>query len=78
VYDLIPLEMLAAGQIARIAALCGMPDDTHRLEELGLRQGQLIEMVQPGVPCVLKLEGSKLCFRGGELGGILVTVGDHG
>nr|WP_201443435.1 FeoA family protein [Pirellula staleyi] len=76
-HDFIPLEMLSAGQTARIAAICGDPDDTHRLEELGLRQGQLVEMVQPGIPCVLKLAGSKLCFRGGQLTGVLVELGDH-
>lgn len=74
--DLFPLHLLAVGQSARIGQLVGRPDEVHRLEELGLRTGAAVEMVQPGTPCIIRLGGHKLCFRDSELFSVLVTMGD--
>jgi hypothetical protein len=30
---------------------------------LGLRAGTLLQMVRCGTPCILRVEGSTLCFR---------------
>ena len=74
---MLPLDRLRAGESARVAQLVGAADQVQRLEELGLRQGQPLKMVQPGTPCIIELGGSRLCFRGGETLGVLVTlVGD--
>jgi Fe2+ transport system protein FeoA len=73
--DLLPLSELDAGQSAEIAQLLGRPDEVHRLEELGLRQGAMIEMVQPGVPCIIRVAGAKLCFRASEMFSVLVRAG---
>lgn len=70
----IPLMLLAAGQTARIDQLLGLPDQVHRLEELGLRTGAVVEMLQPGAPCIVRLAGHRLCFRADELTQILVCV----
>lgn len=74
VHDLIPLQQLRAGQKAAIGQLMGGPDDVHRLEELGLRTGTVVEMVQTGVPCIIRVGGSKLCFRDCEVFRILVSL----
>ena len=75
VCDLIPLRFLAAGQVAHIGQLVGQPEQVHRLEELGLRRGTTIEMVQPGSPCIIRVGGSKMCFRDCDLVNVLVRVG---
>ena len=67
--------MLAAGQSADVAAITGRPEQVHRLEELGLRGGVRIEMVQNGSPCIIRLSGHKLCFRADELMRVLVRRG---
>ena len=46
-----------------------------RLEELGLRVGRRVEMIQPGTPCIVRLEGAKLCVRHGADCHILVRPG---
>ena len=74
-HDLIPLSLLPTGQSARVDQVLGLPDQVHRLEELGLRGGASIEMVQSGSPCIIRLAGHKLCFRADELLSVLVRQG---
>jgi ferrous iron transport protein A len=71
----IPLRLLARGQFAEISELVGKPEHVHRLHELGLGTGTVIEMVQPGSPCIVRLAGHKLCFRESDVMGILVRAG---
>jgi Fe2+ transport system protein FeoA len=66
---------MSAGEVANVAEILGRPEQVHRLQELGLRRGVLIEMVQPGSPCIIRFGGQKLCFRGDELMSVLVRVG---
>ena len=72
-HDLIPLAQLPVGAKASVGAVLGLPDAVHRLEELGLRNGAIVEMVQPGSPCIVRLSGNKLCFRADEILSVLVT-----
>ncbi|MGC3967128.1 MAG: FeoA family protein [Pirellulales bacterium] len=72
-HDLIPLSQLPVGRSGSIGAVLGLPDAVHRLEELGLREGARIEMLQSGAPCIVRLGGNKLCFRADELMTVLVT-----
>ncbi|MGD9722176.1 MAG: ferrous iron transport protein A [Pirellulales bacterium] len=74
-HDLIPLNLLAPGESAEVGHISGLPDDVHRLEELGLRGGAAIEMVQGGSPCIIRLSGQKLCFRADDLVHVLVRRG---
>jgi len=76
VHDLIPLSQLASGQSARVGQLMGPPAEVHRLEELGLREGESVEMVQSGSPCIVQLAGSRLCFRQTDVFNVLVHPGD--
>ena len=73
-HTLVPMRMLAPGQRARIGTLVGQADHTHRLEEMGLRRGAIVEMIQPGSPCIVRVAGTTLCFRECDLMGILVEV----
>jgi ferrous iron transport protein A len=74
-HDLIPLNLLPVGQRALIDQVIGLPEQVHRLEEMGLRGGVSIEMVQSGSPCIVRLDGHKLCFRADELLSVLVRQG---
>jgi Fe2+ transport system protein FeoA len=74
--ELLPLHLLTSGQRARIDQLLGRPEEVHRLQELGMRVGTHVEMVQPGSPCIIKLHGAKLAFRDHEGFRVLVRLGD--
>lgn len=71
--ELLPLNLLRAGQYAEVRQLAGAPADVHRLEELGIRAGVRIEMINPGSPCIIRLSGHKLCFRDGDVFRVLVS-----
>jgi ferrous iron transport protein A len=73
--DLIPLNLLKTGCTALVGQILGRPEQVHRLEELGLRGGASVEMLQPGSPCIIRLAGHKLCFRADELLSVLVRPG---
>jgi ferrous iron transport protein A len=73
--DLIPLELLPTGHTARVDQLVGDDASIHRLSEMGLRNGIIVEMVQPGSPCIVKLLGNKLCIRDANLFQVLVRPG---
>lgn len=71
----LPIGLLPRGQSAEIVQLIGRPEHVQRLHELGLWPGAQVELVQAGSPCILKLNGQRLCFRETELVGILVRPG---
>ena len=71
---LIPLELLAAGEHGRIQELDGSPEFVHRLEEMGLRIGAMICMVQPGSPCILAVGNHRFSLRIDETATVLVAV----
>ena len=68
----IPLAQLLPGQAARICGVHGRPDHVHRLEEFGLRGGVAIRMFQPGNPCIIHLDGNKVCLRADDYLQVLV------
>jgi Fe2+ transport system protein FeoA len=75
-HDLLPLHLLPAGTQARIGQLLGQADEVHRLEELGMRVGRRVEMVQAGTPCIVKLDGARFCFRDCDAFRVLVLPGE--
>jgi ferrous iron transport protein A len=74
--NLMPLALLRPGQTACIDHVLGRSDEVHRLNELGMRAGTVVEMVQSGSPCIVKLGGAKVCFRSCEATSVLVRLGD--
>ena len=75
VYPSLPLASLLAGQIAHVEEILGLAEHVHRLQELGLRPGVQIEMVEAGSPCIIRLGGQKLCFRADDATSVLVRGG---
>ncbi|MEX2187787.1 MAG: FeoA domain-containing protein [Pirellulales bacterium] len=69
-----PLGCLAAGACGEIAEVIGRVEHVHRLREMGLRDGVRIEIVQSGSPCILRVNGQRLCFRDCDAMGVLVRT----
>ena len=69
-----PLQYLPSGCAARITELLGDVQCVQRLEELGLKRGTMIEMISGGSPCIVRVNGARLCFRSSDLLGVLVSV----
>jgi Fe2+ transport system protein FeoA len=68
----VPLTMLRPGQSAVVEAVLGAGEFAHRLREMGLRPGARVQMVRPGAPCLIRLDGLKLGIRADEVAAILV------
>jgi Fe2+ transport system protein FeoA len=73
-HELLPISALLPGQWAEVRQVVGRPEQTRRLEELGVRAGVSLELVQGGSPCIVRVGGTKLCFRDGEMCSVLVAV----
>lgn len=71
----IPLHSLEAGRTAAVTAIVGQNDTVHRLKEIGLHEGAEVEMIQSGTPCIVRLDGQRLCLRGDALLRVLVRPG---
>jgi ferrous iron transport protein A len=61
---LLPLDLLNSGEWADVAEVSGEPGWVDRLAELGVRIGCRLCMLRPGSPCLLQVDGSRLCLRG--------------
>lgn len=73
--DLVPLAMLRSGQSALVGDVLGGGELAQRLREMGVRSGARIQMVRQGSPCILRIDGVKLCVRADEVAHVLVRVG---
>ena len=69
---MLPLDMLRAGEWAEVEEVSGQPGGVGRLAELGIRQGCLLQVVQPGSPCLLNVSGCRLCLRPDDSSQIMV------
>jgi ferrous iron transport protein A len=74
VTHLVPLDLLAAGEEARICELNGTADFVHRLEEMGLQVGKTVRMIQPGSPCILAVGNHRLSLRIDDSAVVLVEM----
>ena len=61
--NLIPLELLERGEWAEVADVGGEADWVGRMNELGLRPGARLCMLQPGCPCLFQLGACRLSLR---------------
>ncbi|NIL98357.1 MAG: ferrous iron transport protein A [Planctomycetales bacterium] len=73
--SLLPLDKLGVGQPARVGQVVGQPEHVRRLRELGFRDGELVEIVRAGRPCIVQLGSKRLCFRAADMLGVLVQPG---
>jgi Fe2+ transport system protein FeoA len=73
-HELMPISSLLPGQVAEVRQIVGRPEQVRRLEELGVRNGAALEIVQAGTPCIVRVGATKLCFRDGEMCSVLVAA----
>lgn len=71
---LVPLALLRAGQAGRVGEVLGTVDLVHRLREMGLYDGAAVQMIRPGSPCIIRLQGQRLGFRTDDLARVMVRV----
>jgi ferrous iron transport protein A len=76
--DTLTLDRLPIGHVARIARLSGDPSRVIRLMELGLMQGETVEMLGAaplGDPLAIRIGGCRLALRRHEAALIDVDAG---
>ena len=66
--------MLRPGESGLVRDVCGDDQLVLRLDEMGLRPGVDVRMVQPGHPCIVAIDHQRLSFRGDEDAVILVDL----
>jgi len=71
---LVPLALLGAGQVGRVGTVLGTGDLVQRLREMGLYDGAPVQMIRPGSPCIIRLQGQRLGFRSDDLARVMVRV----
>jgi ferrous iron transport protein A len=63
---------MQAGEWAEIEEVTGAPVWVHRMAELGLRSGSRLQVLRPGSPCLLRVDGARISLRGEGEAQILV------
>ena len=71
---LVPLAVLRAGQAGRVGAVLGTGELVQRLREMGLYDGASVQMIRPGSPCIIRLQGQRLGFRTDDLARVMIRV----
>jgi len=71
---LLPLELLQTGEWADVADVQGDPAWVGRMAELGVRAECRLQVLQAGSPCLVQINGSRLCLRGEQAMRILVRL----
>lgn len=70
----VPLHLLHPNESGSVLEVTGNHRLVQRLDEMGLRAGVHVRMVQPGHPCIVALDHQRLSFRGEEDAVVLVEV----
>jgi len=68
--------MLRRGESAEISEVNGDAQTVRRMAEMGIRAGCRVEMIQDGSPCLLNVEGCRLCLRADALAQVMVSPVD--
>ncbi len=74
--QVIPLELLEAGEEGAILSVEGSETLTHRLAEMGIREGAVIRMIRPGTPCLVAVNNHRMSLRIEGSASVLVEVSD--
>lgn len=72
--QILPMQFLTPGESGCILEIEGEQHLIRRLDEMGLRTGVEVRMVQPGKPCIVALHHQRLSFRGEGEATVLVEV----
>ena len=75
ILQMVPLELLRAGEQGTVVEISGRNDFVVRLEEMGLHAGARICMIRPGSPCIVEINHHRISFRIDESATVLVDLG---
>lgn len=71
---LIPLDLLNAGEHARIVEVDGDQNQITRLREMGVREDVEVTMLQSGSPCIIAIDNHRISFRCSDQTTVLVDT----
>lgn len=71
---ILPMQFLSPGETGCVTEIDGEKNLVRRLDEMGLRTGVEVRMVQPGLPCIVALDQQRLSFRGEDDAVVMVEV----
>jgi ferrous iron transport protein A len=74
VSQIVPLEILAAGEAGTVVDVDGDPALVMRLHEMGIHHGVRVCMVRQGSPCILEVNHHRFLIRFEDLATVLVDV----
>ena len=72
--NIVPMELMAAGEVGHVVQLDGTPEIVHRLAEMGLREQSRVLMIQPGKPCIVAIGDHRFSMRTDDNAEILVAL----
>ena len=72
--QILPMQLLTPGETGCVLEVDGEQNMVRRLDEMGLRSGVEVRMVQPGRPCIIAFDHQRLSFRGEDEAVVLVEV----
>jgi Fe2+ transport system protein FeoA len=72
--QVIPLELLKVGEEGCVHCVEGCESLTHRLAEMGIREGAAIRMIRPGCPCLVAVDNHRMSLRIDGSACVLVEV----
>jgi len=72
--QIVPIQLLNPGETGCIMDVAGDSHLVRRLDEMGLRAGVEVRMVQPGRPCIVAFDHQRLSFRGEDDAVVMVEV----
>ena len=76
-HPLTPISSLIPGEKAEVGQLTGRDAEIRRMQELGIHVGAKVEMISPGSPCVVRIDGKSYAFRATELIRVLTRPVDR-
>ena len=69
------LPDLRSGDVGTIAAINGSSASAKRLADMGFVRGACIEMLRPGVPCIVRVAGMHVGLGAAYQEAILLAAG---
>ena len=72
----VPLAQLIGGQRCRVAAMDVNPEEAQLLEAMGLTERCVLCVCQPGEPCIVRINATRLGLAGSLARRIVVRLLD--
>ncbi len=61
--SILPFDCLQAGECGRVCDISGQSECVQRLQEMGICYGSELQMLYPGSPCLVCVNGQRFSLR---------------